>query len=248
MANENYIFGYHAVVSALKTFSKAVKCVYLQSKQQDKRAQEVIDLANYNKVPVKHLSRDQLNKIDQKANHQGVMADVKYPGNYNESHINLILERHKDKAIFVILDGVQDPHNLGACLRTANAAGAHAVIVPKDKACGITPTVYKVASGAVGITPVIQVTNLCRTIQFLKKSGVWVYGTDEDGSQTIYQSKLNPPLALVFGGEGKGLRRLTKESCDLVFKIPMKGVVSNLNVSVALGVCLFELVRQESLI
>ena len=247
MPQINHIFGYHTVASALSVMPEGVKCVYLQSKQHDKRAQEIIDLAQQHGISIKHLSREHLNAIAPLANHQGVIAEVVYPGDYTEDYLKVILEKNKTETILVILDGVQDPHNLGACLRTANAAGAHAIIIPKDKACGLTPTVYKVASGAVGITPVIQVTNLARTIRFLKESNIWVYGAAEDATQNIYQIELKPPLALVFGGEGTGLRHLTKESCDFIIKIPMSGVVPNLNVSVAVGVCLFEVVRQKNM-
>jgi 23S rRNA (guanosine2251-2'-O)-methyltransferase len=143
------------------------------------------------------------------------------------------------------LDGVQDPHNLGACLRTANAAGVDAVIVPKDRACGLTPVVYKVASGAAEATPFIQVTNLARTLRQIKDLGVWIYGADETAEQTIFQADLKGPCAIVLGAEGEGLRRLTREHCDFLVKIPMSGSVQNLNVSVATGICLFETVRQR---
>ncbi|MBU0743919.1 MAG: 23S rRNA (guanosine(2251)-2'-O)-methyltransferase RlmB [Gammaproteobacteria bacterium] len=246
MAQKKHIFGYHPVLSALSIMPKDVQTVYLQIKQPDKRALEIVDLAQKNKVLVKYLSRKEIDALVPFTNHQGVVAEVIYPGDYTEDYLKVILEKHGAKTFLLVLDGVQDPHNLGACLRTANAAGVHAVIIPKDKACGLTPTVYKVASGAAGITPVIQVTNLSRTIELLKKNNVWVYGLAEDAAESIHQIELKPPLALVFGAEGTGLRRLTKESCDLMIKIPMQGIVSSLNVSVAVGVCLFEVIRQTS--
>ena len=246
MGQIKHIFGYHAVISALSVMPKEVRGIYLQNKLGDKRSLEVIELAQKSNVSIKHLSRKDIDTMAPLANHQGVVAEVIYPGDYTEDYLKVLLGKHKNEIFLLILDGVQDPHNLGACLRTANAAGVHAIIVPKDKACGLTPTVYKVASGAAGLTPVIQVTNLARTIQLLKENNVWVYGAAEDATQNIYQTSLKPPLALVLGAEGTGLRRLTKESCDFIVKIPMKGVVQNLNVSVAVGVCLFEVIRQQN--
>lgn len=243
MEKIQHIFGYHAVISALTVASGEVRCIYLQNRSGDKRSLEILELAAKHGVSIKYLSRKEVDALAPLMNHQGVVAEVVYSGEYTEEYLKVILERHQSKVFLLILDGVQDPHNLGACLRTANAAGVHAVIVPKDKACGLTPTVYKVASGAVGITPLVQVTNLARTIQMLKESNVWVYGAAAEAEKNIYQTSLEPPLALVFGAEGKGLRRLTKESCDLVFKIPMCGTIQSLNVSVAVGVSLFEVVR-----
>lgn len=246
MRQKKYIFGYHTVSSALSVMPKEVLNICLQDKQHDKRTAEVIALAKENRISIRNLSRKDLEALlPPMSNHQGVVAEVEYEGVYSEEHLNKILDRKGSDVLFLILDGVQDPHNLGACLRTANASGVDAVIVPKDKACGLTPTVYKVASGAVGVTPLVQVTNLSRTIKMLKDNNVWVYGATEDADQTIYQTKLKPPIALVFGAEGKGLRRLTKESCDFLVGIPMKGVVGNLNVSVAVGVSLFEVFRQQ---
>lgn len=241
--NKKLIFGYHTVISALTVMPSDVCGIYLQNKLHDKRTREVIELAQKNHITVEHLPREKIDEMVPLVSHQGVVAEVTYTGEYSEDYLKVVLEKHKNDVLLLILDGVQDPHNLGACLRTANAAGVHAVIVPKDKACGLTPVVYKVASGAVGVTPLIQVTNLARTMQLLKDHNVWIYGATEDASQDIYKIDLKPPLALVFGAEGSGLRRLTKENCDILFKIPMQGVVPNLNVSVAVGVCLFEVVR-----
>ena len=240
-----YIFGYHTISSALSVMPSEIRSIYLQNKLGDKRGLEIIEVAQKHHIPLRYLSRKDLDVLVPQANHQGIVAEVIYPGDYTEDYLKVILEKHQNEVFLLILDGVQDPHNLGACLRTANAAGVHAVIVPKDKACGLTPTVYKVASGAVGLTPLIQVTNLARTIEQLKESNIWIYGATEEATQSIYQASLKPPLALVFGAEGKGLRRLTKDSCDFIFKIPMKGAVQNLNVSVAVGVALFEVVRQQ---
>lgn len=159
-----------------------------------------------------------------------------------ENFLNLI----DGPPFLLILDTVQDPHNLGACLRSANAAGVHAVIIPKDKSVGMTDVVKKVACGAAEVTPVFQVTNLARTMESLKERGVWIYGTSDDATATIYQQNFHGPIALVMGNEGFGMRRLTRELCDFLFKIPMYGSVECLNVSVATGVCLFEVVRQRN--
>lgn len=245
MGQTKHIFGYHTVVSALSSMPEGVRLVYLQGKQTDKRTAEIIELAEQHQISIKYLSREHINSMFPMENHQGVIAEVVYQGEYSENYLEVILEKNGAKTLLLILDGVQDPHNLGACLRTANAAGVHAIIVPKDNACGLTPTVYKVASGAAGIVPLIQVTNLSRTIRFLKENNIWVYGTAEDAEQSIYQAKFTTPMAMVYGAEGKGLRRLTKENCDLMVNIPMQGAVSSLNVSVAVGVGLFEVVRQS---
>lgn len=245
MSQKKHIFGYHTVISALSTVPEGIKYVYLQSRHEDKQAAEILCLAKQHNVPVKHLPKEHINAMAPLENHQGVIAEIEYPGEHTEEYLEEILEKNGASVFLLILDGVQDPHNLGACLRTANAAGVHAVIVPKDKACGLTPTVYKVASGAAGVVPLIQVTNLSRTIRSLKERGVWVYGTAEDAEQSIFQIKLLPPLALVYGAEGTGLRRLTKDNCDLMVNLPMQGIVSSLNVSVAVGVGLFEVVRQQ---
>lgn len=159
--------------------------------------------------------------------------------------IEKLLASVQDQPFLLILDTVQDPHNLGACIRSANAAGVHAVIIPKDKSVGVTDVVKKVACGAAEVTPVFQVTNLARTIEMLKSRGIWIYGAADNAESTIYHQNFSGPLALVMGNEGFGLRRLTRDLCDFVFKIPMRGTVECLNVSVATGICLFEAARQR---
>jgi 23S rRNA (guanosine2251-2'-O)-methyltransferase len=241
-----HIFGYHSVIAALLHTPQHIACIYLQSKKQDEHMQEILQLAQTHKAPVEYLSRDRLGEMVYQGNHQGIVAAVSRSSDYTEDDIELLLDKTKTPPLLLILDGVQDPHNLGACLRTANAAGVHAVIAPKDRACGLTPTVYKVASGAVETTPFIQVTNLARTMRTLKKLNVWIYGAMQESTQSIYQVDLKGPVALALGAESEGLRRLTREHCDFMIKIPMNGVVPNLNVSVATGICLFEAVRQRS--
>lgn len=245
MKSTKSIFGYHSVISILSHTPKHVKYIYLQNKKHDDHAQEILQFAHTHNIPIKHLSRELLDEMVPDANHQGIVAEVTYTGTYTENDIEAILTKINTQPLLLILDGVQDPHNLGACLRTANAAGVHAVIAPKDKACGLTPTVYKVASGAAEVTPFIQVTNLVRTMRMLKEFNIWIYGLDENAKEDIYHSNLKGPIALVMGAEGEGLRRLTREHCDFMIKIPMTGTVPNLNVSVATGVCLFEAVRQR---
>ena len=246
MAHKKNIFGYHSVVSALSTMPQSVKILFLQPKERDKRFLQLVNLATENHIEIRYITKSRLDEIMPLGNHQGVIAEVSYLGEYTESYLEVVLNRYDTKIFLLILDGVQDPHNLGACLRTANAAGVNAIIIPKDRACGLTPTVCKTASGAIGVTPIIRVANLTRTIEILKNRNIWVYGVTEEAKQNIYdcQKLLSLPLALVFGSEGEGLRKLTKESCDEIFSIPMKGTVQNLNVSVAVGISLFAVVQK----
>ncbi|MFH1766590.1 MAG: 23S rRNA (guanosine(2251)-2'-O)-methyltransferase RlmB [Patescibacteria group bacterium] len=239
------IFGYHPVISVLSRTPGHVTCVYLQSRKYDDHSEEILQLVQKHNVPIKYLARDRLSEMVYHANHQGVVAAVTRGGDYTENNLTDLLGKIVGPPLLLILDGVQDPHNLGACLRTASAAGVHAVIAPKDKACGLTPVVYKVASGAAETIPFIQVTNLSRTMEMLKELNIWLYGAAEEAEQSIYDVDLLGPAALVLGGEGEGLRRLTQKNCDFLVKIPMTGAVPNLNVSVATGVCLFEAVRQR---
>ena len=178
------------------------------------------------------------------ANHQGIIARVKAAKQLNENDIDGILAQH-ESPLLLVLDGVTDPHNLGACLRNADAAGAAAIIVPKDRSAPMNATVSKVACGAAEVVPLIRVTNLARTMLTLQEQGIWFVGTAGEATHDIYQAKLTGPLAIVMGAEGDGMRRLTRETCDDLIKIPMAGSVSSLNVSVASGICLFEAVRQR---
>jgi len=241
---ENYIFGWHAVVAALKSNPQNIKCLYAQEGRKDKRLQEVLALQQRLGVKIQILSRVQLDELVAQANHQGIVVEVKNPP-VSRNDLTSIITNARGPLLFLVLDGVQDPHNLGACLRTANAVKTDAVIVPKDHAVGLTPAVYKVASGAAETTNFIQVTNLVRTLEFLKERHIWIYGATEEATQDLYEMDFKDSCAIVLGAEGSGLRRLTKESCDALFKIPMRGEVPSLNVSVACGVCLFEALRQR---
>ena len=193
------------------------------------------------------VDRKRLDRLADNNNHQGIVIEVDLPGELSESDLKTAVENLTETALFLVLDNVQDPHNLGACLRTADATGVHGVIITKDNATGITPTVCKVASGAAETVPVYQVTNLARTLRWLKDQGLWIMGAAGETTQTVYKTDFTVPMALVVGTEGKGLRRLTKEQCDLLIAIPMLGKVESLNLSVATGVFLYEAVRQRLL-
>ncbi|AOE50589.1 23S rRNA (guanosine(2251)-2'-O)-methyltransferase RlmB [Kangiella sediminilitoris] len=241
------VYGLHAVEVLLKRNSKSVERLFIQSNRHDQRAHKLVKLAQEKNIPVTQKSREELDEMtDQR--HQGVIAISlqKKQKNYHEKHIPELLNELEESPFILILDGVTDPHNLGACLRSADAAGVHMVIAPKDNAVGITDVVRKVACGAAESVPFIQVTNLVRTMKVLQEHGVWIAGTAGEAEQDIYQANLKGGLAIVMGAEGDGMRRLTRENCDFLIKIPMAGEVSSLNVSVATGVTLFEAVRQRS--
>ena len=179
------------------------------------------------------------------SNHQGVVASTLAPAARDEAFLKAQLQKQEKPPFLLILDGVQDPHNLGACLRSADAAGVQAVVAPKDRSTGLTAAACKVASGAADTVPFIQVTNLARTLRWLKEQGIWLVGTAGEAGMSLYDVDLKGPLAIVMGGEGKGMRRLTREACDLLVNMPMAGSIESLNVSVAAGVAMFEAVRQR---
>lgn len=238
------IYGLHAVEAALKYQSADVLDIWLDTQRQDTRIQTIASLAKKAGVAITRTSREMLDEQSGGQRHQGVAATVRPGKAGTEKDLDSILQQ-QSSPFFLILDNVQDPHNLGACLRSADGAGVHAVIVPKDRAAGLTATVRKVACGAAESVPLIQVTNLARTLKELKKQGVWLVGLAGEGDQSLYECDLKGPLAIVMGAEGEGLRRLTREACDFLVKIPMMGRVESLNVSVATGVSLFEAVRQR---
>jgi 23S rRNA (guanosine2251-2'-O)-methyltransferase len=242
---KNIIFGIHSVEAFLKKNpGKIVRLVILQGRQ-DKKIDSISQLAKKNNIKIEFSSREAMDEMTQQENHQGVIAFTQGNSHTQTEEDLLEIIEKKQKVFFLILDGVQDPHNLGACLRSADAAGVDAVIVPKDNAVGITPVVSKVASGAAETVPLIQVTNLARTMQSLQEKGVWIYGAAGEVEQSLFSAKLTGSIAIALGAEGAGLRRLTREHCDVLLKIPMQGTVSSLNVSVATGVFLFEAVRQR---
>lgn len=244
-SNTLTIFGLHAVESLLNHQPERIIRLSVFQLRNDKKLEALINHAKKLGISVEQASRSELDRMTQEANHQGVAALCHKPKVYAENDLNKFLEDLSAPPFLLILDGVQDPHNLGACFRSADAAGVHAIIAPKDKAVGITPVVSKVASGAAETLPFFQVTNLVRTMETLKEKGVWIYGADGEAQQTLYQTKLTGSIAIVMGAEGEGMRRLTREHCDVLLKIPMSGSVESLNVSVAAGICLFEVVRQR---
>src|SRR3990167_1816299 len=245
ISEKNLIWGLHAVEALLKKQPGRVIQLYLLKDRQDNKIQSIIDLAKQHNIKMEFHSRHGLDQMVHQDNHQGVIAACQKAKAYSEADLENLLTQLTEPAFLLILDGVQDPHNLGACLRTADAAGVHAVIAPKDRAVSITPVVQKVASGAAETMPFIQVTNLVRTMEALKKRGIWLVGSTGEATQTLYDVDLKGNIAVIAGNEGDGMRRLTKERCDFLVNIPMAGSVSSLNVSVATGVLLFEAVRQR---
>lgn len=247
MSDSAVIFGLHAVEAALRRDPLGVEHLWCDIKRKDKRLKTLSQLAKNQGVHLDWVTRSELDAmIPDGARHQGVAARVQSVTERNESFLEQLLIDLEHPPLLLVLDGVTDPHNLGACLRSADAAGVDALITTRDKACGLTPVVRKVASGAAESVPFVQVTNLSRTLKTLQDAGVWVIGAAlEEGAVSLYESRLEGPLALVLGAEGKGLRRLTRENCDQLIHIPMYGAVQSLNVSVATGVCLFEALRQR---
>jgi len=236
------VFGFHAVLARLRADPKSVIEVFLDETRNDARAKDLAAVAKRSGVSLHLVPTKRLDGFYGGGRHQGVVARVEMK-NLADS-LDDILEQ-VEKPLLLVLDGVTDPHNLGACLRVANAAGAHAVIAPKDRAAGVTPAVSKVASGAAEATPYLMVTNLARTLADIKERNIWVVGADERAEKTLYETDLPDSIAWVLGAEGEGMRRLTRESCDLLVRIPMRGEVESLNVSVSAGVCLFESVRRR---
>jgi 23S rRNA (guanosine2251-2'-O)-methyltransferase len=244
MSNLEKIYGVHAVEALLRHHPKRVKQIWLAEGRSDPRVQTLIELAAENRVAVGNAERRELDAwVD--GVHQGVVADVSPSQVWGEAMLDELLDRTEGAPLLLVLDGVTDPHNLGACLRSADAAGALAVIVPKDKSATLTPTVRKVACGAAEVIPLVAVTNLARTLEKLKQRGLWVVGTAGEAEQSLYQQDMTGPTILIMGAEGSGMRRLTRDLCDYLVRLPMAGSVSSLNVSVATGVCLFEALRQR---
>jgi 23S rRNA (guanosine2251-2'-O)-methyltransferase len=239
------VYGLHAVQALLKSAPHRVNEVMVLQGRQDQRVQKVMAAAEKADIKVRQASRKELDKLGE-GNHQGVVA-MAFPGQlHDEKFLYQLIESLRDVPFLLVLDGVTDPHNLGACLRTAEAAGVHAVIAPKDNSATLTPTARKVSCGAAEVLPYIPVTNLARCLRKLQELGVWIIGTAGEATQSVYQQDLKGPMALVMGAEGPGMRRLTRECCDGLINIPMAGEISSLNVSVATGVCLFEAVRQRA--
>ena len=244
MSGNRLIFGFHAVVSRLRQNPASIKEIFLDAVRQDQRARDLSKLAEAQGVRLISCDSARLAGMAGEARHQGVAANIDPSRSYID--IEDVLDTLTEPALLLILDGIQDPHNLGACLRVADAFGVHAVVAPKDRAVGLTATVHKVASGAADAVPYISVTNLARTLRELKLRGVSIIGTAADADSDLYSVRLEGPIAWVLGAEEKGMRRLTRETCDQLVSIPMLGSVENLNVSVSAGICLFETRRQRS--
>ena len=239
-------YGIHAVRVLLSRHPQRVRRVLLGAGRDAGRLAEIRGLAQRAGVQVSAADDAALDRLAGGERHQGVVAEVQPRAGDPETQLEEALEAAAGAPLLLVLDGVQDPHNLGACLRSADAAGVAAVIVPRDRAAGLTPVVRKVAAGAAETVPLVAVVNMARTLRDLKQRGIWLVGTDDAADRTLYDADLKGPVALVMGSEGEGLRRLTRECCDQLVAIPMAGAVESLNVSVATGVALFEAVRQRS--
>jgi len=235
------VFGFHAVLARLRADPSSVLEIYLDETRNDARAKDLAAVAERAKVHLMRVPTKRLDGFYGGGRHQGVVARVEVRNAADT--LEEVLEGI-ERPMLLVLDGVTDPHNLGACLRVANGAGVHAVVAPKDRAVGITPTVSKVASGAAESTPYLMVTNLARALAQLKERNIWVVGADERADKTLYDADLPESIAWVLGAEGEGMRRLTRESCDLLVRIPMRGEVGSLNVSVSAGICLYESARR----
>ncbi|MBS0309604.1 MAG: 23S rRNA (guanosine(2251)-2'-O)-methyltransferase RlmB [Proteobacteria bacterium] len=237
------IFGFHAVTARLRHEASSVEEIYIDAARHDRRMQDLLAAAKAANVRIIHADEQRLHNMVGTHRHQGVVAkagELSLARNLDE-----LLDAIEGPPLLLLLDGITDPHNLGACLRVADGAGAHAVIAPKDRAVGLNATAAKVASGAAETVPYITVTNLARTMRDLKERDIWLFGTADDADKTLYQTDFKGSAAIVMGSEGEGMRRLTRENCDALISIPMFGAVESLNVSVASGVCLFEARRQR---
>jgi len=244
MSSTHILAGFHAVVARLRHAPDTIGELYVQAQRRDRRMQTLIAQAHSAGLAVHPVANERLDGLARGVRHQGVVALATAPALAVD--LDEVLDSLTEPAHVLILDGVTDPHNLGACLRSADAAGVHAVIAPRDRAVGLNSTVRRVACGAADTVPYLTVTNLARTLRALKERGVWLVGTDGEASTTIHQVDARLPTAWVMGAEGEGLRRLTRETCDVLATIPMRGAVESLNVSVASAVCLFETVRQRT--
>ncbi len=240
-----HLYGVHAVQAALDYSPKKIRLVYFDDQRQDARLKSLLEALQAQGLKPEKADRKKLDKLADGKHHQGIVISVELPAMRGEEQLKRDVAALEAMPFYLALDQVQDPHNLGACLRSADALGVHGVIVPKDNAAGITPTVCKVASGAAETVPVYQVTNLARTLRWLKSQNIWLAGAAGEAAQSVLETDLNLPLVLVLGAEGDGLRRLTQQECDFLIKIPMVGQVESLNVSVAAGILMFETFRQR---
>lgn len=246
MSKPEWLYGIHTVAAVLKKHPDRVLELKLQESRDDQRLNELARLAQKAGVSSQRVGKQQLDHQFPDSNHQGVAARCRLSQALDENQLYEILDRKQGPAFLLVLDSVTDPHNLGACLRSADAAGVDAVVTTKDKSAGLSPVVRRVAVGAAEVVPFVQVTNLARTLQELQERNIWLIGTELDAiAKSLYDTDLKGSIAIVMGAEGTGLRRLTRETCDQLAYIPMRGDVQSLNVSVAAGICLFEALRQR---
>lgn len=245
MSDGGTVYGVHAVRVLLEREPGRIRQLWIQTGRDDARAAELRRLAGERGVRIATRPGHELDRLAGGGVHQGVVAEVTEAAAPGEDDLEDIVRAAGPGVLLLVLDGVQDPHNLGACLRTADAAGVHAVIAPRDRAAGLTAVARKVAAGAAEAVPFVQVTNLARTLGRLKELGLWIVGAAGQAEMDLYQADLKGPLAIVMGSEGAGLRRLTREACDFTVRLPMQGVVESLNVSVATGIVLYEALRQR---
>ncbi len=242
-SNTRLIHGFHPIMARLRHDPESVKEIYLDSNRQDRRVKDLLRLADQAGARIVAVEHPRIEGMAPNARHQGVVARV--DARQKAIHLDDVLDTLEEPPFLLVLDGITDPRNLGACLRVADAAGVHAVIAPKDRAVGLTDVAMKAASGAAETVPYVMVTNLARTLRELKERDIWVVGTAGEASEDLYTAQWPVATAWVMGAEGDGMRRLTRETCDALVHIPMAGSVDSLNVSVAAGVCLFEAVRRR---
>lgn len=247
MSKTELIYGTHAVLAMCMHAPERIRRAWVVREKSDRALDQVIAELTHHGISREEVDRKVLDERASGGTHQGVIAEITAKAVQSENSLYELLDALEEPPFLLVLDSVQDPHNLGACLRTADTAGVHAVVIPKDRAVGLTPTVRKVACGAAETTTLIQVTNLARCLRELKERGIWIAGTADSAKQSIYDANLTGPMAVVMGSEGKGVRQLIQKQCDLLLRIPMQGSVSSLNVSVATGVVLFEAYRQRDL-
>ena len=246
MSEPRIVAGIHSVRNVLRHGADSIREAWVDRQRRDKRLKEVLAELQHAGIRPQLVAREELDRIARGTNHQGIVISAVAPAAIGEKQLPEILDRAEGPLLLLILDGVQDPHNLGACLRTADAAGVHLVIAPKDRSVGLTPVACKVASGAAESVPFIQVTNLARTMKLLAEEyRVWIVGMAGEAETSLQELQLDGNLAIVMGGEEKGMRRLTRDNCDMLARLPMMGTVESLNVSVATGVALYEAVRQK---
>lgn len=247
MSQEITVCGFHAIQSIIDWEPQRIVEVFVDQDRRDKRMSAIIDMLEKHSINVARTDKQHLDKLGKHSVHQGIVASVLAASILHEQELMSAMDKTPDNGLYLLLDQIKDPHNFGACLRTADAAGIDGVIISKDNTVGFTPTVMKTSSGAIDFVPVFQVTNLSRTLKKLKQKGAWVVGTSDKAEQSLYDANLNGLIIIAMGSEQNGLRRLTENACDFLVNIPMLGHVHSLNVSVATGVVLYEALRQRQL-